>query len=79
MLTRRAGQTLSCGQAAGGGRGKTGTGPAVPDLAQQGRAGDGLQRPLRSRFRQQLRRSVDMTSDVKSWVKIFDVFSRGFP
>jgi hypothetical protein len=29
-------------------------------------AADCLQRPLRSRFRQQLRRSVDMTSNVKS-------------
>jgi hypothetical protein len=38
--------------------------------AEQRLAADCFQRPLRSRFRQRLRRSVDMTSNVKSWVKI---------
>jgi hypothetical protein len=35
------------------------------------RAGDGCQRPLRSRFQPRLKRSVDMTSDVKSRLLIF--------
>jgi hypothetical protein len=42
-------------------------------------AGDALQPPLRSGFRARLKRSVDMTSDVKSWVKIFYVFIRFSP
>jgi len=48
--------------------------------AQQSAAADCLQRPLlrRSRFRQRLSRSVDMTSDVKSRLKIFYVFIRFF-
>jgi hypothetical protein len=33
----------------------------------------------RSGFRQQLTPCVDMTSDVKSWVKIVDVFIRFSP
>ena len=37
-----------------------------PSLAQQAPAADTLQRPLRSRFRARLRRSVAMTSGVKS-------------
>jgi hypothetical protein len=41
-------------------------------------AGDGVQRPLRSRFPPRLKRSVAMTSNVKSWQQIFlglhDVF-----
>jgi hypothetical protein len=32
-----------------------------------GHAGDGLQRPLRSRFRRRLSTSIDMTSDGKHW------------
>jgi hypothetical protein len=38
----------------------------------QARPGDGLQRPLvpRSRFRQRLTPSVDMTSEVKSWEQL---------
>jgi hypothetical protein len=34
--------------------------------AEHWRAGDGLQRPLRSRFRRRLMPGVDMTSAVKS-------------
>jgi hypothetical protein len=43
-----------------------------PDGAEHGAAPDCLQRPLlrRSRFRQQVSPSVDMTSDVKSWLPI---------
>jgi hypothetical protein len=42
---------------------------------------DALQRPLlrRSRFQPRLMPGGDMTSDVKSWVKIFYVFIRCFP
>ena len=47
--------------------------------AEQARAGDAFQRPLRSRFRQQLTRSVDMTSDVKGWEQLFDVCLMFFP
>jgi hypothetical protein len=44
-------------------------------------AADCLQRPLvpRSRFRQRLRRSVDMTSDVKDWEPLFYVCILIFP
>ena len=54
---------------------------SVPVLAQQGHAGDGKQRPLvpRSGCSPRLMPSVDMTSDVKSWVKIFYVFIRCSP
>ena len=46
----------------------------------QARAGHGVQPPLaRSRFQPRLKPSVDMTSDVKSWVKIFYVFIRFSP
>jgi hypothetical protein len=59
--------------------------PAVPDSdlpgvtvslqagqsTYKGPGADGLQRPLRSRFRQQLRPGVDMTSDVKGCRQIF--------
>ena len=41
------------------------------DPAEQARAGDG--------FQPRLTRGVDMTSDVKSWVKIFYVFIRLSP
>ena len=34
-------------------------------------AGDGIQRPLRSRFPPRLKPGVDMTADVKSWSDIF--------
>jgi hypothetical protein len=37
----------------------------------KGCAADCLQRPLRSRFRQQLTPGVDMTSDVKTWSEKF--------
>jgi len=47
-------------------------------IAQQGHRADCLQRPLRSRFRQRLMPGVDMTSDVKSRLKIFYVFIRFF-
>jgi hypothetical protein len=45
-----------------------------------GFAGDGEQRPLvpRSGYWARLKRGVDMTSDVKSWWKICDVFMRFF-
>jgi hypothetical protein len=43
----------------------------VASLAEQGLAADCLQRPLRSRFRQQLKAGVAMTSDVKRWQQIF--------
>jgi hypothetical protein len=46
--------------------------------AEQPAAADALQRPLRSRFQARLSRSVDMTSDVKSRLKIFYVFIRFF-
>jgi len=39
--------------------------------SQPWRAGDGLQRPLRSRFQPRLTPSVAMTSNVKSWQEIF--------
>jgi hypothetical protein len=45
---------MSCAQAGGGGRKKTGRVSgrgSVPDRAQQGGAGDGTQRPLVPRFR----------------------------
>jgi hypothetical protein len=44
-------------------------------MAEQPPAADCLQRPLvpRFRFRQRLRRSVDMTSDVKGWEPLFSV------
>src|SRR5215510_2927445 len=35
------------------------------------RAGDGVQRPLRSRFPPRLTHGVDMTSNVKSWLLMF--------
>jgi hypothetical protein len=38
---------------------------ATQHCAEQGPGADCLQRPLRSRFRQQLRPGVDMTADVK--------------
>jgi hypothetical protein len=41
----------------------------------QGFSGDCLQRPLRSRFRQWLKPSADMTSDVKGWELLFYVLS----
>src|SRR5262245_19554573 len=37
----------------------------------QGPAGDGVQRPLRSRFPPRLMPSVAMTSNVKSWEQLF--------
>ena len=43
----------------------------MPDRAQQGGAGDGLQRPLRSRFQPRLTPGVDMTSNVKSGQQTF--------
>jgi len=48
-------------------------------FAEQWHAGDGLQRALRSRFLPRLMPGVDMTSAVKSWVKIFYVFIRFSP
>ena len=39
--------------------------------ASQTLAGDGLQRPLRSRFQPHLKRGVDMTSNVKSSEQTF--------
>jgi hypothetical protein len=48
------------------------------DDAQQGLAPDCLQRPLRSRFRQQVKPGVDMTSDVKGWEQLFYVCIRVF-
>ena len=39
----------------------------------QARAGDGKQRPLRSRCLPRLTRGVDMTSDVKGWEQLFSV------
>jgi len=47
-------------------------------MAQPGCAADCQKRPLRSGFRQRLTPGVDMTSEVKSWVKIFYVFIRFF-
>jgi hypothetical protein len=50
-------------------------------LAEQRHAGDGVQRPLRSRFPPRLTPSVAMTSDVKNYQQIFlglhDVFVLG--
>jgi hypothetical protein len=40
-------------------------------LAEQGAAADAFQRPLRVCFQQRLRRSVDMTSEVKSYEQTF--------
>jgi hypothetical protein len=55
----------------------------VPALsrAEQPPAADCQKRPLvpRSRFRQRLRRSVDMTSDVKSWEQLLYVCLMCFP
>jgi hypothetical protein len=38
--------------------------------SQRRHTGDGVQRPLRSGFQARLMPGVDMTSNVKSWVKI---------
>jgi hypothetical protein len=46
--------------------------------AEPRRAGDGFQRPLRSRFQPRLRPGVDMPSDVKGWEQLFYVCIRVF-
>jgi hypothetical protein len=51
---------------------------AYPGRAEQRRTTDCLQRALRSRFRQQFRPGVDMTSDVKSWEPLFLGFHQVF-
>jgi hypothetical protein len=58
-----------------GSREREGVSPYGPwdTPAEPRRAADCLQRPLCSRFRQQLRPSVDMTSDVKSGEQLFYV------
>ena len=48
-------------------------------LAEQPPAADALQPTLRCGFRAQLRRSVDMTSDVKGWEQLFYVRIIVFP
>jgi hypothetical protein len=47
-------------------------------LAKQRHAGDALQRALCCGFRQQLKASVDMTSDVKGWEQLFLRLPHGF-
>jgi hypothetical protein len=44
---------------------------STPGSAERTRASDGVQCPLRSRFPPRLKRSVDMTSDVKGREQLF--------